>query len=264
MKRLILALENDPAWAGLLRDTLQAEGFIVRTFASAETMLTFTSSHPPVRSRRTTVPCLFLLDIELAEMNGLDLCRKMRRSPRWSQVPIILVNERTSVADRVAGLELADDYICKPFSLRELLARVHAVLRRCTKQQLPAQFAVGDLELDEISGTVVVRGRDVRVTAQEFRLLAYLLKDVGRVFSRDELLNAVWDRRFVTTRSVDVYMRRLREKIELQPSNPCYLVTRRGAGYRLAPPSQRETALREAANPLRLPAVPQYPQGIAA
>jgi DNA-binding response OmpR family regulator len=253
MKPLILAVENDPQQAAVLRDALEAEHFTVQTFATSAAMLRYASQRPPR---------LFLLDIELPDMNGLDLCREIRQSPQWSQVPVIFASKRSSIADKVAALQLADDYICIPFGPRELVARVHAVLRRCGP--LPARLAVGDLELDEVSRTVVVRGRDVPVTAQEFQLLAYLLKNAGRVFSRDQLLGAVWNARFVTTRSVDVYMHRLRRKVELQPDNPSYLRTLRGRGYRLAPPLQPGSMLPEAANHPPPHALPQYPQSIAA
>jgi DNA-binding response OmpR family regulator len=256
MKPLILAVaEDDPEQIGLLRDTLEAADFTVQTFTTAQAMLSF-ASH--------CLPCLFVLDIKLPDMSGLDLCRQMRLSPRWSQAPVIFVSGRTSVADRVAGLEFADDYICIPFGARELVARVHAVLRRCKRRQPPAQLAAGDLQLDEISRTVLVRGRRVRMTPREFDLLAYLLRNVGRIFSRDELLHAVWNTPFVTTRSVDVYMLRLRKKVELEPNNPSYLRTLRGGGYGLASPPQCEPVLREAANHLGRQAVPHYPQEIAA
>jgi two-component system, OmpR family, alkaline phosphatase synthesis response regulator PhoP len=255
MKPLILAVENDPEQTGLLRGTLEAADFNVRTFLTANAMLSF-ASH--------CVPCLFLLDMKLPDMSGLDLCRQMRLSPRWSQAPVIFVSGRTSVADRVAGLELADDYICKPFGPRELVARVHAVLRRCKRRQPPVQLTAGDLHLDEVSRTVVVRGRRVRMTPREFELLAYLVRNVGRIFSRDELLHAVWNTRFVTSRSVDVYMLRLRKKVEPQPNNPCYLQTLRGGGYKLAPPIRCETVLQEAPNHLGLQAVPHYAQDVAA
>jgi DNA-binding response OmpR family regulator len=254
MKPLIFAVEDDPAQAGLLRDTLEAKGFTVQVFATADAMLSFA----PHR-----LPCLFLLALELPDMNGLDLCREIRQSPLWSQVPIIFVSGNTSVAGMVAGLELADDYICKPFGPQELVARVYAVLRRYEKRHLSAQLAVGDLELNEALGTVVVRGRDVSMTALEFRLLAFLLKNIGTVFSREQLLEAVWNTQFVTTRTVDVYMLRLRKKIELEPDSPCYFQTLRGRGYRLIPPLQCETVLRDAANPLGPQAVPQYPQAAA-
>jgi two-component system phosphate regulon response regulator PhoB len=138
----------------------------------------------------------------------------------------------------VAGLQLADDYITKPFSPLELVARVQAVLRRADKQQTPSRITIGDLELDGETMAVQVRGQMVSVTAKEFRLLTYLALNLGRTFRRDQLLDAVWDARFVTPRTVDVHVRRLREKIELQPEAPRYLQTVRGKGYRLAPQAE--------------------------
>lgn len=254
MKPLIFAVEDDPAQARLLRYTLEAEDFTVKTFATAEAMLSFASDQ---------TPSVFLLDIGLPDMNGLDLCREMRQSPQWCEVPVIFVSGRASVGDRVAGLALADDYICKPFGLLELVARVHAVLRRCRRPPLPAQLAVGDLELNPDSRTALVRGQDVALTAMEFDLLAYLARNVGRVCSRDHLLDAVWNR-FVSARTIDVYMRRLRKKIEVQPNSPCYLRTLRGRGYRLAPPlGEREGLTRSRKSSGSAQAAPGYPQSLA-
>jgi len=154
-------------------------------------------------------------------------------------VPIIFLTARGSESDRVSGLEIgADDYITKPFSPRELVARVKAVLRRFERPLHPAKISAGEIEIDSGAMTVVVRGARVETTATEFRLLEYMARHSGQVFTRDQLLDAVWrDRQYVTERSVDVYVRKLREKIEQQPDSPEYLRTVRGAGYRFeAPP----------------------------
>jgi DNA-binding response OmpR family regulator len=141
---------------------------------------------------------------------------------------------RTSEADRIRGLEIgADDYITKPFSPRELVARVKAVLRRCEAPPAPAVIRAGDLEIDALSMVLTVRGTVITTTATEFRLLHYLARHAGRVFTRDQILDAVWkDTAFVSPRSVDVYVRKLRSKIEVDPEQPRYLRTVRGAGYR--------------------------------
>jgi two-component system phosphate regulon response regulator PhoB len=153
-------------------------------------------------------------------------------------VPIIFLTAKTSEADRVLGLELgADDYISKPFSPRELLARVKAVLRRFERPLPPTITEIGDINIDAGAMVLKVRGKTVPTTATEFRLLDYFARHPGRVFTRDQLLDAVWrDTAFVTPRSIDVYVRRIREKIEKDSEHPRYLKTVRGAGYRFEAP----------------------------
>jgi two-component system phosphate regulon response regulator PhoB len=147
---------------------------------------------------------------------------------------------RTSEADRIRGLEIgADDYITKPFSPRELVARVKAVLRRCEVPASPAVIRAGELEIDALAMVLTVRGAVTTATATEFRLLHYLARHAGRVFTRDQILDAVWkDTAFVSPRSVDVYVRKLRSKIEIDPEQPRYLRTVRGAGYRFEAPKK--------------------------
>lgn len=186
--------------------------------------------HPPV---------LFLLDIMVPGGNGLDVCKRLRANAALSSTPIIFLTARAAENDRVTGLELgADDYITKPFSTRELLARVKAVLRRFERPSAPAAvIAFDEVAIDANAMQLRVRGELATTTATEFRLLDFLARHPGRVFSRDQLLDAVWgDARFVTPRSVDVYVRRIREKIERDPEDPRYLVTMRGAGYRFEIP----------------------------
>jgi two-component system phosphate regulon response regulator PhoB len=175
-----------------------------------------------------------LLDIMLPEGDGLGICRQIRQAASLAATPIIFVTARTTETDRVIGLEIgADDYITKPFSPRELVARVKAVLRRFEQPLAPLLVKAGDIEIDSGAMALRVRGKPVTTTATEFRLLDYLARHAGRVFTRDQLLDAVWrDTAFVTPRSVDVYVRRIREKIERDPESPRYLKTVRGAGYR--------------------------------
>ncbi len=170
--------------------------------------------------------------------DGLDICRQVRQIPALALVPVIFLTAKAAEADRVVGLELgADDYITKPFSPRELVARVKAVLRRFDQPLAPNVVTAGDVEIDTGAMSLMVRGKIVPTTATEFRLLDYLARHTGRVFTRDQLLDAVWrDTAFVTPRSVDVYVRRLREKIERDPENPRLLRTVRGAGYRFEVP----------------------------
>ncbi|HTW32892.1 MAG TPA: response regulator transcription factor [Candidatus Sulfotelmatobacter sp.] len=226
MRPVIFVVDDDPALGRLLRCVLEAEGFAVQTFTTAQEVL-----------RQETKPNLFLLDRELPDKEGLQLCLDLRQSALWADVPVIFVTAKNSESDRVAGLRIADDYVVKPFSCLELAARVRAVLRRTHQPQGVTRYSVGELELDSESMTVRMHGRPVSVTAMEFRLLEHLAAHPGRTFCREQLLDAVWDARFVTPRTVDVHVRRLREKIEAQPDSPQYLITTRGKGYRFVPPS---------------------------
>jgi two-component system phosphate regulon response regulator PhoB len=179
-------------------------------------------------------PALFLLDIMISGSDGFELCRRIRQSSVIAMTPVIFLTAKAAESDRVLGFELgADDYITKPFSPRELIARVKAVLRRFERPLAPSVVRVGEIEIDSGAMTLSVTGKQVPTTATEFRLLEYLARHPGRVFTRDQLLDAVWrDTAFVTPRSVDVYVRRIREKIEPNPDEPRYLRTVRGAGYR--------------------------------
>jgi two-component system phosphate regulon response regulator PhoB len=175
----------------------------------------------------------------LPGQDGFDLCRQIRRTPTLLATPIIFLTAKTAEADKVKGLELGgDDYITKPFSPRELVARVRTVLRGMRKEPAPTEtLRLGDIEIDASSMTVQVQGRAVPTTVREFRLLEYLATHRGRVLTRDQLLDAVWkETLFVTPRSIDVYIRRLREKIETDPRHPQYLKTLRGIGYRFEVP----------------------------
>ena len=229
MKQTIFLMEDDADISRLVRHHLESAGFAIRVYPSAAGIL-------PEAEKET--PALFLLDIMVPGADGLDICRRIRNTPALAATPVIFLTAKSSEADRVVGLELgADDYVTKPFSPRELVARVKAVLRRFERPLAPAVLKVGDLEIDSGAMTLAVRGKAVETTATEFRLLEYLARHVGRVFTRDQLLDAVWrDTAFVTPRSVDVYVRRIREKIERDPENPRHLRTVRGAGYRFEAP----------------------------
>ena len=230
MKSSVLVVEDDDDIARLVRYHLESAGFRVQMFPRANGVIEAAEDSPPA---------VFLLDIMIPGGSGLYLCRQARQSKLLAHVPIIFLTARGSESDRVSGLEIgADDYITKPFSPRELVARVKAVLRRFERPLHPAKISAGEIEIDSGAMTVVVRGARVETTATEFRLLEYMARHSGQVFTRDQLLDAVWrDRQYVTERSVDVYVRKLREKIEQQPDSPEYLRTVRGAGYRFeAPP----------------------------
>ena len=229
MKQLILVVEDDHDIARLLQHHLEAADLSVQTFGSAKGV---------IEAAEDKVPSLFLLDIMIPGVNGLDLCRQIRQNRLLASTPIMFLTARGSESDRVTGLDIGgDDYITKPFSPRELVARVKAVLRRFERPLHPAKISAGDIEIDSGAMTVAVRGTSIETTATEFRLLEYLARHSGKVFTRDQLLDAVWrDRHYVTERSIDVYVRRLREKIEQQPDDPLYLRTVRGAGYRFETP----------------------------
>ncbi len=229
MVRDILMVEDDADIARLVQHHLKAAGFTVRWFPGASQVIAAAEESPPA---------LFILDIMVPDGDGFELCRRIRKSATLARVPVIFLTAKTSEADRVVGFELgADDYVVKPFSPRELVARVKAVLRRFEPPLAAAVLRVKDIEINNESMTVTKGGAPVTMTATEFRLLEYLARHAGRVFTRDQLLDAVWrDTRFVTPRSVDVYVRRVREKIEPNPDDPQYLHTVRGAGYRFEIP----------------------------
>jgi DNA-binding response OmpR family regulator len=225
----IFIMEDEPDIARLVRMQLEGAGFPVRAYPSANNI---------VNDAIKTKPALFVLDIMVPGGDGLQLCRKIRETQPIGGTPIIFLTAKSGEGDRVAGLEMgADDYITKPFSPRELVARVKAVLRRFERPLAPEVVKAGDLEIDNGAMSVKVRGETVATTATEFRLLEYFARHSGRVFTRDQLLDAVWrDTAFVTPRSVDVYVRRIREKIEQNPEEPTYLRTVRGAGYKFEAP----------------------------
>jgi len=229
VKPIVFIVEDDPDIARLIRHHLEAAGYVVQVFSTTTAVI------PQAERQR---PALFLLDIMVPGGDGLDLCCRIRETPSLAMTPVIFVTAKTAESDRVIGLELgADDYVTKPFSPRELTARVKAILRRFERPLAPAVFRVGDIEIDSGAMTLKVRGQPVPTTATEFRLLDYLARHPGRVFTRDQLLDAVWrDTSFVTPRSVDVYVRRIREKIEHHPENPAYLKTVWGTGYRFEVP----------------------------
>ena len=230
VRPLIFVVEDDPDIVRLITHNLQSAGFEVQSFVSALSVI--------AEAVRET-PALFLLDIMLPGSDGFELCRRIRDTALLSTIPIIFLTAKTAEGDRVKGLEMGgDDYITKPFSPRELVARVRSVLRGIRQAPPPREVVrLGDLEIDASSMTVQAQGRNVITTVREFRLLEYLAAHRGRVLTRDQLLDAVWkETPFVTPRSVDVYIRRLREKIEVDPRHPQYLKTLRGVGYRFEVP----------------------------
>lgn len=224
MKR-ILIIEDDRDIVELVRYNLANEGFQVSSAYDGGTGL---------NTLKKTPPDLLLLDLMLPKLSGLDICREIRKDDSLNRLPILMLTARGEEADRVVGLEMgADDYVTKPFSPRELIARVKALLRRAEPPtDTQRVIEIGRLAIDPASYRVSHSGKPVPLSTLEFRLLYYLASRPNRVFTRDQLLDAVWGTdRFVTPRSVDVYVRRLREKIESDPENPVHLKTVRGAGY---------------------------------
>jgi DNA-binding response OmpR family regulator len=222
---LIYVVEDDPDVSQLIEHNLRTAGYEVSTFLSGV---------PVVVQAARMQPSLFLLDIMLPGINGLDLCREIRQHERLAKTPIIFLSAKSQESDRLQAFDAGGDgYITKPFSPRELIARVRNVLRAQPEAPSREVIELGDLEIDIASMTVRVEGEPVPTTVREFRLLEYLVRHRGRVFTRDQLLDAVWkEGSFVTPRSIDVFVRRLREKIERDPRHPRYLKTMRGIGYR--------------------------------
>jgi DNA-binding response OmpR family regulator len=230
IRPVIFVVEDDEDIARLISHNLRTAGFEVQSFVSGASVLS-----EAVRE----MPALFLLDVMLPGTDGFELCRHIRQIPALSTIPVIFLTAKTGEADRVKGLELGgDDYVTKPFSPRELVARIRSVLRGLGQVSGESEvLRLADLEINVSSMTVQVRGHNVFTTVREFRLLQYLATHRGRVMTRDQLLDAVWrETPFVTPRSIDVYIRRLREKIELDSRHPQYLKTLRGIGYRFEVP----------------------------
>jgi phosphate regulon transcriptional regulator PhoB len=224
MKRIMI-IEDDRDIVELVRYNLANEGFQVTAAADGSAGLAGVKKTPPD---------LLLLDLMLPRLSGLEICKEIRRDASLNRLPILMLTARGDEADRVVGLELgADDYVTKPFSPRELVARVKALLRRTEPvNETQKTIEAGPLVIDPSAYRVMRAGSPVTLSTLEFRLLYYLAARPNRVFTRDQLLDAVWGtERFVTPRSVDVYVRRLREKIEADPETPAHLKTVRGAGY---------------------------------
>jgi len=223
----ILIVEDEADIAELVKYHLVKEGFTARTVSDGKQALELI-----VRDH----PDLIILDLMLPGMDGLELCRRLRSGSATQGIPIIMLTAKAEEVDRIVGLEIgADDYVPKPFSTRELVARVKAVLRRTTAPLAPSESPVsaGNLRLDPIRHDVTKEGQTVDLSAMEFRLLEFFLRHRGRVFTRTQLLDQVWGQdRFVEPRTVDVHIRRLREKVEDDPRKPALILTVRGLGYK--------------------------------
>jgi DNA-binding response OmpR family regulator len=230
----ILAVEDDPAILRGLSDNLRFEGYEVVTATDGET---------GYRLQRERQPDLILLDLMLPRMSGLELCRKLRSE--GVQTPILMLTARSEEPDRVLGLDLgADDYVTKPFSVRELMARVRAILRRSQPGQegvadsagLPHELRFGEAEIDFRSYEARVYGKPVEMTRKEFAVLRYLASRAGEVVTRDDLLNQVWGyESYPSSRTVDNHVAGLRAKLERDASQPEHIKTVHGVGYKFIP-----------------------------
>jgi len=224
---LILVVDDEQSYRDALRVALEREGFRVDVAVDG----------PDALNRfEATRPALVLLDVMLPRISGVDVCRQIRTR---SQVPIIMVTARNQEIDAVVGLEVgADDYVTKPFRLRELVARVRAALRRGRGDEMGAEdhadiLEVGDVRLDAARHEVAVRGERVALPLKEFELLELLLANAGRVLTRDVLIDRVWGPNYYgDTKTLDVHVKRLRAKVEEDPAQPARIVTVRGVGYR--------------------------------
>jgi DNA-binding response OmpR family regulator len=220
----ILVVDDEPTLVATLRYNLEREGYQVLEAADGEAALS---------AARSGRPDLIVLDLMLPGLDGREVCRILRRD---MTVPILMLTARADELDKVVGLELgADDYVTKPFSMRELLARVRALLRRAVTS--PASegggLAAGDLEMDLRGRRAYRKGQELSLKPKEFELLAFFLQHPGSAFTRDKLLDEVWGYDFAAdTRTVDVHVRWLRQKIEDDPARPTRLITVRGVGYR--------------------------------
>jgi two-component system, OmpR family, alkaline phosphatase synthesis response regulator PhoP len=223
----ILVVEDEEDIADLVKYHLEKEGFTARTVADGKRALDLI-----VRDH----PDLIVLDLMLPGLDGLEVCRRLRAQSATQGIPIIMLTARGEEVDRIIGLEMgADDYVPKPFSPRELVARVKAVLRRTAAPVSPSEAPVsaGNLRLDPARHQVSKNDKPLELSAMEFRLLEFFLRHRGRVFTRTQLLDQVWGQdRFVEPRTVDVHIRRLREKVEDEPRKPALILTVRGMGYK--------------------------------
>ena len=230
----ILVVDDEKPISDIISFNLENEGYAIeKAYDGEQALEVFEKSQPD----------LVILDLMLPKMDGLEVCREIRKQ---SAVPVIMLTAKDSEIDKVLGLELgADDYVTKPFSNRELIARVKANLRRnLVKETEPQEvnkneIVVGDLVIHQDAYIISKHGEEIELTHREFELLHYLARHIGQVMTREHLLETVWDYDyFGDVRTVDVTIRRLREKIEDIPSHPTYIVTRRGVGYLLKNPDQ--------------------------
>jgi phosphate regulon transcriptional regulator PhoB len=225
MENRILIVDDAPDIVDLVSYNLKKSGFNVSAASDGEEAL------EKIRKHKYD---LIVLDLMMPGIQGVEVCRSLRNDPKTVNIPIIMLTAKGEESDRVVGLESgADDYMTKPFSARELIARIKAVLRR-TGEKIGAEtvIRIGDLAINKETFGVTKGNTALDLSATEFNLLLYLVERRGRVYSREQLVDAVWkDDAFIEPRTVDVHIRRMRTQIEDDPSNPVYIKTRRGVGY---------------------------------
>jgi two-component system, OmpR family, alkaline phosphatase synthesis response regulator PhoP len=225
----VLVVDDEPDVVELISANLHREGYKVISAYNGEDALEL------VKAKK---PDLMLLDLMLPGIQGLDVCKYIRRAPEYAAMPILIVSAKDSEVDRVLGLEVgADDYICKPFSVRELTSRIRAVLRvsqgQSKKSISSGTFTLKGLFIDFDKPEVIVEDRRAELSSTEMKLLFFLVRNAGKVFTREKLLNEVWgDEVYVTPRNVDVHVSRLRKTIEKDPQKPLYIVTVTSIGYK--------------------------------
>lgn len=222
----ILVVEDDRAVQKALKRLFESEGYSVESALDGEAGL---------GAFRSTAPTAVVLDLRLPKISGRDVCRAIKE--RAPALPVIVLSAASDVSDKVLLLELgADDYVTKPFSPRELLARVRAAVRRSTRRPSTAAQGFGDVSVDFAKMEVIRSGQPVVMTAQEFKVLKFLLENAERVVSREELLNEVWGyQNYPSTRTVDNHILKLRQKLEKDPAQPVHFRTMHGAGYKFVP-----------------------------
>jgi two-component system response regulator RegX3 len=231
-RRRILLVEDEASIVRPLAEALRREGFDPHVAGTAEEALELGRKLPPD---------LVLLDLMLPDGSGFDVCRELRKT---ADVPIVMLTARGDVADRIVGLELgADDYIVKPFSAREVIARIRAVLRRAepTVAATEGPVAIGDLRLDPGRRSVELEGEPVELARKEFDLLERLMREAGTVITREQLIQDVWDMNWYgSTKTLDVHVSSLRKKLDDDPASPRYIHTVRGVGFRFSAPGEAE------------------------
>jgi len=223
-KKRILIIEDEKDIVELISYNLSKEGFIVDYAYNGEEGL---------NKIKLYKYDLIILDIMLPGIGGFELCKLLRENPETSQIPIIFLTARTLEADRVLGLEIgADDYITKPFSPRELVARIKAIFRRLKKAPEEKIIQIGDLKINKSKYLVSIKDKPIELSAIEFKILLYMAERKGKVCTRDQLIEAIWGSDvYINPRTIDVHIKRLRMQIEKDPANPEYIKTKRGFGY---------------------------------
>lgn len=226
MNEKILIIEDEKEIADLIAYTLKKEGFDVSVAYDGEEAL---------KKLRENTYDLLVLDLMLPHIQGIEICKIVRSNPKMENSGIIIVTAKGDEFDKVVGLEMgADDYLTKPFSTRELVARIKAILRRTKTSGEDKIIKIKDMIIDKEKYVITIRDKQIKLSATEFKLLLYLAERPNKIFNRDHLLDAVWGQDiYVDSRTVDVHIRRLRLKIENDPDNPEYIKTMRGVGYYL-------------------------------